>query len=86
MTDDEQQLLDAWWGRRSSDEQKVLIEHRDGLVPGDHREAVKDLMPGGAVVGDDLVGPFRLPPLMAEYVAMKAADRGLTQQQNPRAT
>ncbi|WP_273734179.1 hypothetical protein [Mycolicibacterium septicum] len=70
--EDERLRLDQWWERRSESERAALIEHRGGPLPGELRDAVKDHMPGGVVLGDDLTGPFTMPPLMVTYVEMVA--------------
>ena len=40
------------------------------MVPGEHRDDVLDLMPGGVAVGDgrDLRGPFKLPKIILAYL------------------
>lgn len=76
--EDERLRLDQWWGRRSGAERAALIEHRGGLIPGEYREAVKDHIPGGVILADDLVGPFPLPTMMAAYVEMRARHAAAT--------
>jgi hypothetical protein len=70
--EDERLRLDQWWEGRSEAERAALIEHRGGQLPGELRDAVKDHIPGGLALGDDLVGPFTMPPLMVAYVEMVA--------------
>lgn len=75
MNQDEQQRLDNWWWNDLTEDQRAaLIEHRGGSVPGEYREVVKSLMPGGVIVADDLVGPFPLPPMVKSHVE-KMAER-----------
>ncbi|WP_396912486.1 hypothetical protein [Mycolicibacterium sp.] len=65
--------MDVWWGRVNAERRRGLIDHLgDDLLPGEYRDVVKDLMPGGVCVGDDLVGAFRWPWLVRAYVQMKA--------------
>ena len=70
--EDERSRLDLWWQRRSEAERAALIEHRGGPIPGELRGAVMDHVPGGVVLGDDLTGPFTMPPMIAAYVEMVA--------------
>jgi len=68
----ERARLDQWWERRSEADRAALIEHRGGPMPAELRDAVMDHIPGGVVLGDDLVGPFTVPPMMAAYLEMVA--------------
>lgn len=71
---DECRRLDEWWRGLSEDARAAIVEHRADLVPGEYRSAVGTLMPGGATVADDLVGPFRLPPMVVAYAEMIAQE------------
>lgn len=52
------------------DAQAAIRGHNAGMVPGEHRDDVLDLMPGGVAVGDgrDLRGPFKLPKIILAYL------------------
>jgi len=70
--EEERVRLDDWWNRRSEAERAALIAHRASLIPGECREAVKDLMPDGLRIGDDFTGPFTLPKMVAAYAQLMA--------------
>jgi hypothetical protein len=81
MTQDDEQRarLDQWWQRRSAEERAVLIGHRRGELSADYWRMVMDAEPLEpnkppivAIVSDNRTGRFRLAPILAEYVELKA--------------
>jgi hypothetical protein len=67
--------LDHWWDGLPADTGDVLVEHRDGLVPNEHRAYVGDLRPLGVAIYADATstGPFSLHPLVSAYLELHAA-------------
>lgn len=79
LNDEQIAQLDRWWQRLKADERAELIEHRHDELSANLWQTVMnaeplepDRPPMIAVVSDTRTGRFRLPPVLAEYVELKA--------------
>ncbi|HET7073799.1 MAG TPA: hypothetical protein VFI55_06925 [Mycobacterium sp.] len=66
--------LDRWWKSLPLATRDALVEHRDGLVPNEHRAYVADLGALGVAVyvGASSAGEFSLHPLVSAYLDLHA--------------
>ena len=72
LLEDERLRLDEWWNDLPNSARSALLESRAGHVPHGYREAVLDLVPGGAPPDTDLNTAFELSGIAAAYIEMVA--------------
>jgi len=69
LLEDERLRLDEWWNDLPNSARSALLESRAGHVPHGYREAVLDLVPGGAPPDTDLNTAYRASlPLISKWL------------------